>query len=379
MMRRTTNKVKSDETRADALRLGLHGDECHRGSESSARKQPLGGRTKQCSGGPLAGDAVALGAGETGQEFVNLNRQVLRDLSAVLARDAAADLSGIAAQYMGFIAEINELGGSLPAAVPGSAFAAAGEQLLSAAHSSVHGAAGVGDSGATEACRWSRRVDARPVCFPTERTHLCDVLRIFFLRAAAAANADDSLAQLLDAIEQSDEQPNIEFNYIRLKDVIKSKGNSINGPKREDVGHYNRKLFDMREAEQRELVTVSVSPNPNFYAELDAVTQRHEAMATEACYISYFRSGCAYALGLDEFFLVLFKDWPVTVCTVRNGSGVLFERLIPADIVSAHVPGSCVVRFIYLPAFAIYEAAFISPDRAARAYSLFFSQCASAD
>jgi hypothetical protein len=73
-----------------------------------------------------------------------------------------------------------------------------------------------------------------------------------------------------------EEESKSNYVYINVKDVIKSKGNSIFGPKREDIGIYNKKLNESFTKEVQANCILKPVYNLNFFnfPQLNGITDR---------------------------------------------------------------------------------------------------------
>lgn len=83
------------------------------------------------------------------------------------------------------------------------------------------------------------------------------VLRSLFL---------DSNESILSNFLSMEEPVDIKaIDYMKIEDVLKTKGNAINGPRREDIDRFNRKLFDSHTKELESVYAERIILNLEFY------------------------------------------------------------------------------------------------------------------
>lgn len=321
----------------------------------------------------LLGNVDTLKSEATNIEFINLNKQVLKDITTILESDQCADLGDIIFQYESFIEEIAELASSMQQPLPSTRSSWAGRVnmmrdmwadagLCKSYRDFVFGAESKAGTFGYEHSAVSsepRRLNA---------TH--EALHAMFDRTIEGKRNKDSLSQLLDANFQQEAQSEPVFPYVRIEDIIKSKGNSIKGPKREDVGRYNRKLFDMQFNSQQAPLPVKVSLNPRFFRELSDIAQTSEIVKCEMCVASYFHCGESYEVG--EFFLVVHTQGQTTLCTVKSEGGLLFDGMEKDSVHAIYFAGCANILFLYYDTFILYNLAFTSVEAASSVYEAFF-------
>lgn len=104
----------------------------------------------------------------------------------------------------------------------------------------------------------------------------------------------DKNDSLMDLLNQAFENDNIlekkEFKYINIKDVIKSKGNAIHGPRREDIGTFNRKLFESHIKELEPIYQDKLLINIDFEKEMYS-DQHNENILSTALVDTYIFDG----------------------------------------------------------------------------------------
>lgn len=188
-------------------------------------------------------------------------------------------------------------------------------------------------------------------------------------------NSKNDLDSFLNEYLSSDQNIQ-EFKYIRLKDVFKSKGNSINGPRREDVGRYNRKLFGMQTAAS---ISDSVALNPKFFDEPNIVlNNKSEMIFFQHCEISYFDSHGRVNIGDYKILIYKMPDIHETphekICSILNTENILFDSLKISDFISFYDDKSTKILFLYLESFIIYEINFVNNNIAKTACKLFFDE-----
>lgn len=323
--------------------------------------------------------------------FVNLNKQVLKDITSIIRKNSTADLKDIIVQYEAFTQEIASLKDS-----DSTLDSRSSHYTYNGSHAAVkHGRRGdnasdeawddrrfaIGQNGLSKGKTIANFADpnaAGPLGMDlnmqyhgkNEIRNGRQALQTLFGKKIPRRENKDTLSMLLDENYSPEDVQNMEFNYIKLEDVVKSKGNSINGPKREDVGRYNRKLFDMQFNENRNVYTVSVDVNPRFFPELRKINETSEILCCETIIVNYFDRQNTFLI--DEFFLTVHKSIDV-FCTIRGKTHVLFDRMTRGSVQAVHVPGSSNIVFLYLDSFILYNLIFVSSEAASAVYELFFA------
>lgn len=178
----------------------------------------------------------------------------------------------------------------------------------------------------------------------------------------------DSLSAFLEANmpPEPDEQA---FNYIRLEDVIKSKGNAVRGPRREDVGRFNMKLFESHVSRSPEL-NIVVQPNVAFYEPLRGILSNSQAkQCAEALIFSYNSSGC-FAHG--RCVVVVHSDANgEPLFTAADTDRVFFQCLRRSNVVSSlRKPSN--IACISLDDFVVFNIMFNDMPRAEQIFYEFF-------
>ena len=102
---------------------------------------------------------------------------------------------------------------------------------------------------------------------------------------------------------------NQEFTYIRLEDVVKSKGNPILKPRREDIGNYNQKLFNMQFTDKEDIIKIDMHCNPSFFSETADVSR---IILCEPVFVSYFNEDKKIMIGS---FMLIIHESDCQLCT----------------------------------------------------------------
>ena len=104
--------------------------------------------------------------------------------------------------------------------------------------------------------------------------------------------------------QESNFDQKINFSYINVNDVVKFKGNSIQGPRREGIGSYNKKLFEDYSNQLENISATKTAVNLNFYNLID-LNSIDKILFSNFAKIFQFDGSDKIFLG--EFLLVVFK------------------------------------------------------------------------
>lgn len=180
----------------------------------------------------------------------------------------------------------------------------------------------------------------------------------------------DSLDVFLDGNFQPLEEANAPFKYIRLEDVFKSKGNSVNGPRREDIGRYNRKLFDMQFSQAKEAAQPRLRLNLDFFPEMNELLRSSRVIRSEYVTLHCFNGDSRFEIG--DFILVIHENDDGIFCTIRNEKKLLFDKIALGSFCAGYSPRSRSIIFLYLDTFIPYDIEFVSGELAEEVYKAFF-------
>ncbi|KAI5169284.1 hypothetical protein PAEPH01_0590 [Pancytospora epiphaga] len=305
----------------------------------------------------------------TNSELVNLNEQFLKEMSEILDNAPSADLCDIISQYKHFSGEILELGNGFPKRSTTAKNIWRGRRNIARA---VWNDAELRRNYREIVFGAVLEVENSPSVMQEHRSAMYDALCAMYDHTISARQAKDSLSELLEANILQEPQNEATFAYVRTKDVIKSKGNSIKGPKREDIGKYNRKLFDMHNGGKVGHPTAKILVNPKFFDELQDAMVNFKINKCELCAVCYFNGGEMYEIG--DFFMTIHSSGDSSSCSIVNSEGYLFKDLRKDEMEMVYIPGCANILFLHQDTFVLYNVAFISPDIASSVYDTFVVQ-----
>lgn len=205
----------------------------------------------------------------------------------------------------------------------------------------------------------------------TDNTEYYCAIKKIFSTNTNCEDIDNTLEALLKTgIENIGDQNNTQFKYIKLEDVFKSKGNCINGPRREDIGRYNIKLFEMQCKKNNK--TINVDINPLFFEELECIANKYEIIRCEHIKLFYFKNRLKYEI--DNFFIVVFLKAKILNLTIRNSDITLFDFTEEDDFKADMSDNSKEIIFFYNSNFILYKIEFSSVEKAKDIYEIFFQK-----
>jgi hypothetical protein len=335
-------------------------------------------------------------------EFIILNKKVLEDISNILYMNPSADLREILPQYVHFVENITN-----SARIQKENESSIAHSLVSNCDNKVYddysacftscdefnsrelgdiSNVSEDDSSYNRDIKQSNRLyiknyatydydtfdQKRPLLGNRDKISKSYQAMLSIIDKDYAKESKSTLESLLEQEIIFEDKSDKQFNYIKIEDVLKTKGNSVMGPKREDVGKYNRKLFEMQEKEMMGVSKITMHSNPKFFREASSVAATSEIIYCEEVLISYFNLGKHYNIG--NFFLLVHKNQGVIHCTVKDKKTELFKDLSQTDIEASYLKGTKKIHFLCLETFIIYRVVFSTVDAASSAYESFFKK-----
>lgn len=318
----------------------------------------------------LLGNVDVLKLETSCSEFMILNKLVLRDLQRMIIKKPSADLSSLLLQYTGHIKHIlNHNGRYLesdnvivePLELKSNKIN--NKSLDQKIKSPLEIKAYSQDSSYSNFQK-SKRITSQ---YSEAYVAICSLYGYDPFK-----DPEDSLTALLEQNFNSEEEVPNQFKYVKVDDVIKTKGVSIYGPRREDVGKYNRKLFEMQTRDFSKRNKLIINMNPMFFKETRDLAQKYEVTRCEQVELEYYSHG--FAVKLDRYMMVVFLDQSEIFCTIKNLNLVLFDKMSHSQIKSSYKPNSKEIIMLYLETLVMYRILFHSEEAAKIMYEKFFSK-----
>lgn len=354
-----TQSVRANDD-YNTICVGLAGD-MPRATASHARR---------CASTPtienMLGNADTRGDSLNYRCYRNLNHQVYMEIKQQIESDPLVDLSAIVAQYQSYAAEIGELS---TAEKKRNAPAYSRPEKTRKHIPTVHSTPVDPDSECANLFR--KTLSVLNTAQQGSKSEMYQAMTTIF-SAEDRRKHFDSLEDFLANNPAPEEEVNAEFRYINPEEVLKTKGNSIHGPRREDVGKFNRKLFEMQCRQYRGHLQLCFSINPYFFREMNTVLSNSEIIRTDYVEMRYFDNGVEKDIG--TFMLIVHKTTDGIMCTVKNSACALFESLAQGSFCSKYSKYSSQVLFLYFDTFILYNVVFLTEKAAQAVNDLFFSQ-----
>jgi len=175
---------------------------------------------------------------------------------------------------------------------------------------------------------------------------------------------NDTLLQLLE--ENKADETSAPFIYMDVNEMIKSKGNSVVGPKREELGRYNRKLFVIQSRENEKQCAITLRVNERFYGE-GRGTRCYDSM------VYFFKRGGL--LKIDRMaILVDCADGRERRMTIRSDRMDLFVDLRKDDVRGKYLEAGNVAYFLHKETFVLYKIVILPPVADCSVLSEFFTR-----
>ncbi len=197
-------------------------------------------------------------------------------------------------------------------------------------------------------------------------------IKNIFLNKKKNDDLENTLEALLNNEIEDIHVQNTEFKFIKLEDIFKSKGNCINGPRREDIGKYNIKLFEMLCKNNKKNKEFKIIINPCFFKELSDIVNKYKIIQCEHINFYYFKNCMKYQI--EDCIIAFYIKKNKISCTIRNTEIILFD-FTDYDLFKAHLSkNSKEILFFYFENFTLYSIKFLSSEIANDVYELFFSK-----
>lgn len=136
----------------------------------------------------------------------------------------------------------------------------------------------------------------------------------------------DSLDALLELeFGSSLEEEPASLDYIDVKDVVKSKGNAINGPRREDVGIFNRKLFDSYSKQVDQTKNNRLLVNINFFSAYKDIFNLD--LIITADFVCFHKFTCQSKQTYPDCLFVIHERNSTRLCTVIYKNSLLIDKI----------------------------------------------------
>lgn len=182
----------------------------------------------------------------------------------------------------------------------------------------------------------------------------------------------DVLAALLEkGLEELEEEQVQPLRYIEVKNVIKSKGNAINGPKREDVGNYNRKLFEsyskaLNRATQNQLIV-----NVKFYPKYAYFFGNDKIFTSD--FVQLYKYSGPVRLRMEKSLFVVHQKNVRRRCTLICEDKIIFGRLGKNKLKYSLSKCKRKIYVLYLETFMLYVMEFLCEGAACNTFNSFFT------
>lgn len=188
------------------------------------------------------------------------------------------------------------------------------------------------------------------------------------------ADKNDALSCLLD--QEPECQEGERFSYISIRDVVKSKGNAIHGPKRESIGKFNRKLFETYSREIESALQSKLVVNLKFYPNLDFFLGSDQVLSSDYVSVVLFDGPRKIRIG-GQILIIHESSEEKKFCTIKNKNFSVLARTESADFCSALNTDKNRVDLMYLPTLSLYSIEFLCENSLTFAYDSFFRSCPS--
>lgn len=283
-----------------------------------------------------------------------LNKQLLDAITEIIQKNPTANLSGVEKLYRQESRRITGIYDSLYAFT--STFKSKNDQKQSSSSNQEK---------SMQYCK-----DRHPTKLFTESfLTLASVMGINPL-----VSKDDFLAALLEQsfdMFEDDKQP---FKYIKVSDVIKTRGNAINGPRREDIGYYNRKLFENYTNEISKTSQDRAFVNLKFFPKYDHFIKDETVITSDLVIICVFRGSIRERF--EQCLFIVHQKDNKKRCTAFYGDHVVFNMLEKDQFKYSLSKCKRKINMLHFETLMLYSIEFLCTNAAASAYSSFFNEAA---
>ncbi|ELA41404.1 uncharacterized protein VICG_01509 [Vittaforma corneae ATCC 50505] len=186
-------------------------------------------------------------------------------------------------------------------------------------------------------------------------------------------SSDDFLTVFLE--QNSDvleEREKMLVHYIQLNDVVKTRGNPINGPRKEDIGMYNRKIFETYSrkgngiAQDQLVVNVKFFPKYNNYI-------GHDLILTSD-FVQLYKFNGSSKQRLEQSLFIVHQRDSKKKCTIFHSDKIIFNKLEKEQFKYALSKCKRSINILHFETFTLYSAEFLCENAAIRVFNSFFSK-----
>lgn len=155
-----------------------------------------------------------------------------------------------------------------------------------------------------------------------------------------------------------------EITYIDINEVVKKKGTSIHGPRRQDVDRFNRKLFESQSRDVLNTYHERLFVNLRFYPEINIITN-------EVISCDYVDITCYTGLIKSRHILILHKKQNEVVLSLSTDKKYLYFEICRSEFISS---GNLkkTINILHVGKFEILSIEFINENAAEFVYKNYF-------
>lgn len=187
-------------------------------------------------------------------------------------------------------------------------------------------------------------------------------------------SSKDSLDALLEReFGSADDDELSVINYVDVDDVIKTKGNAINGPRKEDVGIFNRKMFEPYSKEVDRIKKNILIVNVNFFQSYKAHFADDRIIASDYVHLCEF-DGQSRKL-FSSCILVVHEKNQKAVFSILNEGRFILQNIDKKDVKSALSKCKMKINILLFDVFKLYSAEYSCRNAAQFTFNSFFKNC----
>jgi len=182
------------------------------------------------------------------------------------------------------------------------------------------------------------------------------------------ASREDFLTALLDqTAHMYPEDRKQTFTYINVKDVIKTRGNAITGPKREDIGQYNRKIFENYTKEVNRTMWNQLVVNLKFFPKYWNFVGCDAVIASD--FVQVFRFGECYKQRIEECLFLIHQTENNRWCSLVHVDQFILYKLQKPLYECALGKCKRKLNLLHLETFTLYTVEFLCENAALHAFT----------
>lgn len=181
---------------------------------------------------------------------------------------------------------------------------------------------------------------------------------------------ENTLSALLEMDFGFPNEDNGPVCYMDVKNVVKSKGNSINGPHREDVGKFNRKLFESYSKDMENVLQNRIFVDLKFYPEADRFIGKEEVISADL--VNIFKYDGPNKEMLGGFIFIVHEKLLSTVFSAISGKNILFDRLDSTNVLYSRGKDKRRLNILQLETFTMFVVEFLSASVATAVFQSIF-------